>query len=43
MTRRLRARLPGVVLVPDLAATLGALKNWRLRSMEAPPPPAVPA
>jgi methylmalonyl-CoA mutase cobalamin-binding subunit len=42
MTRRLRARLPGIALIPDLAATVGALKNWRVRSMEAAPLP-VPA
>jgi DNA-binding transcriptional MerR regulator/methylmalonyl-CoA mutase cobalamin-binding subunit len=35
MTRRLRARLPGIALIPDLAATVGALKNWRVRSTEA--------
>lgn len=35
MTRRLRARLPGVLLLPDLAAVLGALKGWRTRAAEA--------
>ncbi len=29
MTRRVRKTLPGVVLIPDLAATIGALKSWR--------------
>jgi hypothetical protein len=29
MTRRVRKTLPGVVLIPELAATLGALKSWR--------------
>jgi methylmalonyl-CoA mutase cobalamin-binding subunit len=29
MTRRVRKALPGVTLVADLAATLGALKAWR--------------
>jgi DNA-binding transcriptional MerR regulator/methylmalonyl-CoA mutase cobalamin-binding subunit len=29
MTRRVRKALPGVLLVPDIAATLGALKAWR--------------
>jgi len=43
MTRRLRARLPGVSLVPDLAATLGVLKDWRLRAAQTPPSPVAPA
>jgi DNA-binding transcriptional MerR regulator/methylmalonyl-CoA mutase cobalamin-binding subunit len=29
MTRRVRKVLPGVLLVPDLAGTLGALEAWR--------------
>ncbi len=29
MTRRVRKTLHGVVLIPDLAATIGALKSWR--------------
>jgi len=29
MTRRLRKTLPGVVLIPDLPAIIGALKSWR--------------
>jgi DNA-binding transcriptional MerR regulator len=29
MARRVRKTLPGVVLIPDLAATIGALKSWR--------------
>ncbi|NDP42169.1 MAG: MerR family transcriptional regulator [Aromatoleum sp.] len=29
MTRRVRKTLPGVVLIPDIAATIGALKSWR--------------
>ncbi len=29
MTRRVRKTLPGVVLIPDLASTIGALKSWR--------------
>lgn len=29
MTRRIRRTLPGVVLIPDLAAAIGALKHWR--------------
>lgn len=43
MTRRLRARLPGVLLVPDLAAVLGALKGWRARAAEAGSPSAAAA
>lgn len=31
MTRRVRKVLPGVLLVPDLAGTLGALEAWRQR------------
>jgi len=29
MTRHVRKTLPGVVLIPDLASTIGALKSWR--------------
>ena len=29
MTRRVRKTLPGIVLVPDLASAVGALKSWR--------------
>jgi DNA-binding transcriptional MerR regulator/methylmalonyl-CoA mutase cobalamin-binding subunit len=29
MTRRVRKTLPGVVLLPDLAASVSALKSWR--------------
>jgi len=29
MTRRVRKTLPGVVLIPDLPAVIGALKSWR--------------
>ena len=29
MTRRVRKTLPGVVLIPDLPAIIGALKSWR--------------
>lgn len=32
MTRRVRKQLPGVLLVPDLSGTLGALKAWRIAS-----------
>ncbi len=29
MTRRIRTTTPGVVLLPDLAASVGALRSWR--------------
>ena len=29
MTRRIRKTLPGVVLLPDLASSISALRNWR--------------
>lgn len=29
MTRRIRKTMPGVVLLPDLGATIDALRNWR--------------
>ncbi|HVO87165.1 MAG TPA: MerR family transcriptional regulator [Casimicrobiaceae bacterium] len=29
MTRRIRKTLPGVVLIPDLAASINALRSWR--------------
>lgn len=29
MTRRIRKTMPGVVLIPDLGAAVGALKSWR--------------
>jgi methanogenic corrinoid protein MtbC1 len=32
LTRRIRAKLPGVVLVPELAAALPALAEWRARA-----------
>ena len=35
MTRRVRKTLPGVLLVPDLPAVLGALKNWRAHASPA--------
>lgn len=35
MTRRVRKTLPGVVLIPDLAATIGALKSWRTHWAQA--------
>jgi DNA-binding transcriptional MerR regulator/methylmalonyl-CoA mutase cobalamin-binding subunit len=37
MTRRVRRTLPGVVLIPDLAATIGALKSWRVHWAQAAP------
>jgi len=32
MTRRIRRTLPGVVLIPDLATAIGALKSWRAQA-----------
>jgi methanogenic corrinoid protein MtbC1 len=29
MTRRIRKTIPGVVLIPDLASLIGALRSWR--------------
>ncbi len=34
-TRRIRKTLPGVVLIPDLAAVIGALKSWRAHGAQA--------
>jgi hypothetical protein len=43
MTRRVRKLLPGVVLVPDIAATPAALTAWRTqRHAAAPLPPPLP-
>jgi DNA-binding transcriptional MerR regulator/methylmalonyl-CoA mutase cobalamin-binding subunit len=36
-TRRIRKTLPGVVLIPDLAAVTGALKSWRAHGGQAAP------
>jgi len=41
MTRRVRKALPGVLLVPDIAATTVALKEWRTQwnsAAQVPPP-----
>ena len=35
MTRRVRKTLPGVVLIPDLPAVMGALKSWRAHGAPA--------
>ena len=35
MTRRMRKTLPGVVLIPELAASIGALKSWRVHWAQA--------
>jgi methanogenic corrinoid protein MtbC1 len=35
MTRRVRKTLPGVVLIPDLPAVIGALKSWRAHGAPA--------
>jgi len=37
MTRRVRKTLPGIVLIPDLAASVNALRSWRAHYV---PPPA---
>jgi MerR family transcriptional regulator, light-induced transcriptional regulator len=42
MTRRIRRTLPGVVLIPDLAAAIGALKSWRASAPQAASLHAVP-
>jgi len=36
MTRRVRKTLPGIVLIPDLASTINALRGWR--SLHVPRP-----
>jgi DNA-binding transcriptional MerR regulator/methylmalonyl-CoA mutase cobalamin-binding subunit len=36
MTARVRKTLPGVVLIPDLAASLGALRGWRAHAIPVP-------
>ena len=36
MTRRVRKTLPGVVLIPDLPAVIGALKSWRAHGAAVP-------
>jgi methanogenic corrinoid protein MtbC1 len=38
MTRRVRKTLPGVVLLPDLAAAITALRTWRLHHASAGSP-----
>jgi len=35
MTRRVRKTLPGVVLIPDLASTIVALRSWRAHRVTA--------
>ena len=29
MTRRIRKTIPGIVLIPDLASIINALRSWR--------------
>jgi DNA-binding transcriptional MerR regulator len=36
MTRRVRKTLPGVVLIPDLAASVNALRSWRTHWVPQP-------
>lgn len=38
MTRRVRRTLPGVLLLPDLAASVAALRSWRSHNASAPSP-----
>jgi len=38
MTRRVRKTMAGVVLIPDLASTVSALRSWRTHRMAAPAP-----
>jgi hypothetical protein len=40
LTRRIRARLPGVALVPELAATVDLARDWRAQAGEAGESPA---
>jgi len=39
LVQRIRKSLPGVTVVPDLAAAIGALKAWRVQSAQAVPTP----
>jgi len=36
MTRRVRKTLPGVVLLPDLAASVAVLRSWRSHNVSGP-------
>jgi hypothetical protein len=36
MTRRVRKTLPGVLLVPDLGASVAALGSWRMYNAALP-------
>lgn len=36
MTRRVRKTMPGVVLIPDLASTINALRSWRTHRVTQP-------
>jgi MerR family transcriptional regulator, light-induced transcriptional regulator len=36
MTRRVRKTLPGVVLLPDLVASVAALRSWRSHNVSGP-------
>ena len=36
MTRRVRKTMPGVVLIPDLASTINALRSWRTHRVPQP-------
>jgi MerR family transcriptional regulator, light-induced transcriptional regulator len=41
MTRRVRRTLPGVTLIPDLAALSAALETWRVQAPARRPPAAI--
>jgi DNA-binding transcriptional MerR regulator/methylmalonyl-CoA mutase cobalamin-binding subunit len=36
MTRRVRKTMPGIVLIPDLASTINALRSWRTHRVSEP-------
>lgn len=36
MTRRVRKTMPGIVLIPDLASTINALRSWRTHRLSQP-------
>lgn len=36
MTRRVRKTMPGIVLIPDLASTINALRSWRTHRVSQP-------
>ena len=36
MTRRIRKTIPGIVLIPDLASIINALRSWRAHYVPQP-------